>query len=93
MDFLVGLIILFNLFWDYFWGYSWAQIFSAADFSCVWIFQIMYIVMSLHVAVSLHGASGKHWSMETEVRKQKYGSEKESRLSVSSALLTHDCAL
>ena len=28
-----------------------------------------------------------------EVRKPKYGSEKKSRLSVSSALLTHDCSL
>ena len=28
-----------------------------------------------------------------EVRKPKYGSEKKSRLSVSSALLTHDCTL
>ena len=32
-------------------------------------------------------------STETEVRKPKYGSEKKSRLSVSSALLFHDCAL
>ena len=32
-------------------------------------------------------------STETEVRKPKCGSEKKSRLSVSSALLTHDCAL
>ena len=30
---------------------------------------------------------------ETEVRKPKYGSEKKIRLLVSSALLTHDCAL
>ena len=33
----------------------------------------------------------RNQSMETKVRKQKYGSEKKSRLSVSSALLTHDC--
>jgi len=32
-------------------------------------------------------------SMEIEVRKQKYGSEKKSHQSVSSALLTHDCSL
>ena len=32
-------------------------------------------------------------STEMEVRKPKYGSEKKSRLSVSSALLFHDCAL
>ena len=56
MDFLVGLIILFNLFWDYFWNYSWAQMSSTADFSCVWIFQISYTMMSLHVAVSLQVA-------------------------------------
>ena len=33
----------------------------------------------------------RNQSMETKARKQKYGSEKKSRLSVSSALLTHDC--
>ena len=32
-------------------------------------------------------------STEIEVRKLKYGSEEKSRLLVSSALLTHDCAL
>ena len=32
-------------------------------------------------------------STETEVWKPKYGSEKKSHLSVSSAFLTHDCAL
>ena len=37
------------------------------------------------------GASGKRWSTETEVQKYKYGSEKKSRLLVSSALLTHYC--
>ena len=31
------------------------------------------------------------WSVETEVRKRKYGSEKKNRLSVFSALLTHKC--
>ena len=31
--------------------------------------------------------------METEVRKPKCGSKKKSHLSVSSALLTHDCTL
>ena len=30
-------------------------------------------------------------STETEVRKPKYGSEKKSRLSVFSPLMTHDC--
>jgi len=35
-------------------------------------------------------ASGKRWSVETEVRKRKYGSEKKS-LSVFNALLTHKC--
>ena len=37
------------------------------------------------------GASGKRWTEETEVRKRKYGTEKKSRLSVFSALLTHKC--
>ena len=36
-------------------------------------------------------ASGKRWSVETEVRKRKYGSEKKSLLSVFNALLTHKC--
>ena len=64
-------------------------------------------IHSLHTQVGLsnrcvyvHVSRGK-WktlkcgnrSAETEVRKPKYGSEKKSRLSVSSALLTHDCAL
>ena len=40
-----------------------------------------------------YGASGNHWSTETKVRKRKYESEKKSHLSVSSVLLTHDCAL
>ena len=35
----------------------------------------------------------KCWSAETEVRKRKYGSEKKSCLSLSSAFLIHDCAL
>ena len=35
----------------------------------------------------------RNQGMDMEVQKTKYGGEKKGRLSVFSALLTHDCAL
>ena len=42
---------------------------------------------------NLGGAMINKPQLDAEVREPKYGSEKKSHLSVSSALLTHDCAL
>ena len=39
------------------------------------------------------GTKVQNQSTETKVQKRKYESEKKSHLSVSSALLTYDCAL
>ena len=53
----------------------------------------LHAVGAVNSMQKLCGASGKRWSTEIEVQKPKYGSEKNSRLSVFSALLTHECVL
>ena len=61
------------------------------------IYQIL-VYTQVHTNMLLNAGKWKtlkcgNRNTETEVRKPKYGSEKKSRLLMSSALLTHDCAL